>query len=329
MAIDDLTVLLAADPAAFAHELLRSLGLPDAPLAAADGWSNRVFLGPAHVVRLGSGRFRAAFAYEAAVLRLLPPAVPSAPVRGYGQVGDREWLIQDRRPGLPLGRVWPDLSLAQRRAAIEQLGAMLRALHDTPLPAGFANPWLTDALMPGGRPRNAYHAPPERAGVLLAAVGALPDADRALVAEIDAFIAERLAAFAGDAPVLVHADVHFANVLWESGHLTALLDFEGARPAAADLELDTLLRYCREPMLFHGPGEQASLRVSNLADVPDWLTSAYPELFGHPHLSERLAVYEALWHLVQTLNFPPEAQPPDPWGHLRALLRAGDRWSWR
>jgi hypothetical protein len=39
-------------------------------------------------------------------------------------------------------------------------------------------------------------------------------------------------------------------------------------------------------------------------------------------------VYEALWQLVQLLHFPPGSGSPDPWGHLLALLDAGDRWSW-
>jgi aminoglycoside phosphotransferase (APT) family kinase protein len=324
MADRELAALLEVDPAAFAHHLLTSLGLPAAPLVPASGWSNRVWLAPAHAVRMSSGRFHNAFAHEVATLHLLPLAVPHAPVRAYGCSGEREWFVQDRRPGQPLGQVWAGLPRVQRRAAIAQLGAMLRALHEAPLPSGYANPWLEQALAPGGHVRDAYHAPPGRAQVLLDAVATLPGADQGLLDDVGAFIAERLDAFAGDRPVLVHSDVHFANLLWDGGQLTALLDFEGARPAAADLELDTLLRYCREPALFRGPGETAGPEAAAFAAVPGWLAAAYPDLFAHPRLSERLAVYEALWHLVQALHFPAGPVPPDPWGHLRALL-AGRR----
>ncbi len=38
--------------------------------------------------------------------------------------------------------------------------------------------------------------------------------------------------------------------------------------------------------------------------VLPWLRDAYPEMFGHPDLIARLEVYDALWELVQLLNYP-------------------------
>src|SRR2546423_4298397 len=51
-------LLLDTDLAAFACTVLESLGWPARPLRAASGWSNHVWLAPAHVVRISSGRFR-------------------------------------------------------------------------------------------------------------------------------------------------------------------------------------------------------------------------------------------------------------------------------
>lgn len=327
MADRDGLALLDTDPAAFARRLLASRGLPARPLAPADGWSNQVWLAPAHVVRLGSGRFRDAYVHEAAVLRLLPPAIPHARVLAHGRVGRREWMIMERVAGRPLAAVWSGLGERQRRSAAAQLGAALRALHAVSLPAGFANPWLDDALAPGGPAADAYHAPPAHYRTLIAAAHRVPGADRALLDEVGAFIAERLDAFAGDSAALVHVDAHFANLLWDGDRLTALLDFEGARPAAPDLELDTLLRFAREPELYRGRDGGAGPARRDLAAFPGWLTAAYPELFAHPRLPARLAVYKALWQLVQALHFPPGADPRDPWGHLKALLDAGERWA--
>ena len=62
--------------------------------------------------------------------------------------------------------------------------------------------------------------------------------------------------------------------------------------------------------------------------VVDWLADAYPALFAPPRLDARLAVYEALWQLVQLHHFPPGSVGMDPWSHLLALLEAGDRWPW-
>lgn len=317
---------LATRPEAFPRRVLEAHGLPAEPLVASGGWSNRVWLTRTHVVRVSSGRFRDAFAHEVAVDRLLPRAVPHAPVLAYGRVGRQEWVIQARIAGRPLGEVWPRLSLGERQSAAAQIGGMLRALHTISLPTGFGNPWLADALAPGGQPGDAYHAPPERHEVLLAAASRVPGVDHGVLAAARAFIAERLHLFAADSPVLVHSDAHFANLLWADGRITALLDFEGSRAAARDLELDTLLRLAREPQLYGDRDGQATMGRDAVRALPEWLASAYPELFSHPQLMARLAVYEALCQLVQLLHYPPGSGFPDPWGHLVELLKLGDRW---
>ena len=318
---------LERHPEEFARQLLRSLKLPDTSLKASNGWSNQVWLAPAHVVRFSSGRFRDSFAHERDTLQLLPSEVPHASVRGYGRVGRREWLVQDRVQGKPLGEAWPSLNTTQRRSAIVQLGKALQILHTIPLPTGFNNPSLTDAVGPHGHKRDAYHIAPEQYQLLLDAASLVPGTDRSVLEECGAFIAERLALFANDTPALVHCDLHFANLLWEEGRLTAILDFEGARPASADMELDTLLRFAREPWLYQGPAMDTEPTRTRIPGVPLWLAEAYPALFDHPRLSARLAVYEALWQLVQLLHFPPGSGFPDPYGHLKKLLNAGDTWS--
>src|SRR5206468_6809789 len=127
------------------------------------------------------------------------------------------------------------------------------SLHQVGVPADLRNPSLQDALAPGGPRRDAYHAPPDRYRDLLAAADALPGVDRGVLHEVGSFIAERLDAFPPEPEALVHADAHFGNIMWDQGRprISALLDFEGARPAPPDLELDTLLRFAREPELFH------------------------------------------------------------------------------
>ncbi len=323
----DFARVLAMQPEEFPRCVLEAHGVRAESLVASSGWSNRVWLTHTHVVRLSSGRFRDAFAHEAAVARLLPQAVPHAQVLAYGQVGRQEWVIQERIAGCPLVEVWPRLSRDERQTAVAQLGVVLRALHAVPLPTEFGNPWLTAALAPGGQPKDAYHASPECYEVLLAAASHVPGIDHGLLAAARAFIVERLPTFTADSPVLVHSDVHFSNLLWADGQITALLDFEGSRPAARDLELDTLLRLAREPHSYRYPDGRATIGRDEVRELSVWLTSAYPELFSHPYLQERLAVYEALWQLVQVLHFPPGSGFPDPWERLEDLLTRGDHWA--
>lgn len=318
----DQFALLQHDPATFAGTLLASLDLPAHPLIPASGWANAVWLAPGHVVRLSSGRFRDAYAHEIAVLRMLPDAVPHARSVAHGRVGDREWMVLERVPGQPLSQAWSRMTMRQRQGAAEFIGGTLRALHATPLPEGFHNPWLTDALAPGGAIENAYHAPPRCYRQLLEAASHVANADRGFLREVEAFLAARLDAFDGDRAVLVHGDANFANWLWDGERVIALLDYEGARPAAPDLELDTLLRFVREPGQFAPPALAHTLTPQELDAMPEWLIGAYPELFAHPRLAERLAVYDALWQLVQMFHFSPRSPVPDPRTRLHALLTA-------
>jgi hygromycin-B 7''-O-kinase len=321
------TTLLTANPDAFAHRLLAGLGLPFHPLVPVASWSNRVWLAPAHVLRLSSGRFRGAFAHEKAVISLLPLKVPHAPVRSYGQISGREWLVQDRVAGRPLLDVWPHLSAAQRQSAAYQLGIALKAFHEIPVPPGFSNPLLDDALALLGKARDAYHAPPSQYHHLTAAASSIPGVDSGFLEEVEAFIDSRLDAFDDDRAVLVHADAHFSNVLWDGDRLTAILDYEGTRLAPPDQELDTILRQTREPALYCAPGTSAVHEAHDFSGFVETLAKAYPSLFEHPRLSERLEAYEAMWHLVQLLHFPPGTGHPDPYGHLQSLLDSKAGWT--
>lgn len=315
-----------AHTADFARQRLAELGVPATPLKGVGGWSNAVWLAPEHVVRVSSGRFIGSFAHEIATLQLLPATVPHAKVCAYGQVGPREWMIQERVPGETLFDAWPTLTPMSQRAAITQLGAILRALHDVPLPAGFANLWATAALLPGGQPQNAYHPPPTQYAVLIEAVLRIPDGDPAMIHTAGAFIEARLPAFRGDTLVLVHDDIHFSNIIWADGAITALLDFEGAKVAPADQELDTFLRFAREPEDYRGPHQSQRLTTEAVRDMPQYLLAAYPALFLHPRHNERLAVYEALWQLVQLLNFAATDGMHVPYARLTTLLQQGERW---
>ena len=277
-------------PAELAASLLTSLGVPSSPLQVADGASNRVWLAPGHVVRLSSGRFRDSLAHEARVLRLLPREVPHAGVIAYRRTGRQEWLVLERVPGITLTLAWAALERPERAMAERQLGKIPHSLHQVRFRADLRNPWLEDALAPGGPRRDAYHAPPERYRDVLEPAEAVPGIDRAVLRQIGAFIAERLDAFSpyAEPQVLVHADAHFGNLLWHNGRISALLDLEGARPAPPDVELDTLLRFLREPQLFHWPSVPVTLTGRDLDACADGPADAYP-----------------------------------------ALLEAGDRWSWR
>jgi hypothetical protein len=124
---------------------------------------------------------------------------------------------------------------------------------------------------------------------------------------------------------LVHGDLHFENVLWDGARISALLDFEWARPGPPDLDLDVLLRFCAEPGVNVASDYEQQLRRRDYRDVPVWLREAYPDLFAHPRLNERLALYSLAYDLRELLLRPPrhpiEQLPTHhPYNRIRRLV---------
>ncbi len=241
--------------------------------------------------------------HEALVLRSLPEAVPHAEVVGVGREESFGWLVLVRLPGEQLGRCWPDLADEERQDAIGQLGRALQRIHAIPEPLRFRHPWVED---PGPDPMT-YQPHPNRAPLLLEAARRLPDVDHGLLDAVEGFLGARLDAFASDegSEVLVHADLHFENLLWDRAgrQLTAVLDFEMSRPAAADLDLNVVLRMCGDPALLVAEDYEDCVHPADFADVPGWLRGVYPELFDDPQLVPRQEAYAAMYDLRALLAY--------------------------
>ena len=126
--------------------------------------------------------------------------------------------------------------------------------------------------------------------------------------------------------VLVHGDLHFENVMWWEGHLSAVLDFEFARRAPRDLDLATLLRFCANPRLHVADDYAADTRAGDYRQVPGWLWEVYPELFAASHLRDRLALYLLAFDLSQLVQAPPRVAPSDlpPFHPYHRVRRAVD-----
>jgi hygromycin-B 7''-O-kinase len=283
-----------------AGRILAACGVRDEPLEPVHSYSSLVFRGPRFVVRLQPAHHRQLLGHEVRVLPALPPEVPHAEVVGHGREERFGWLVLRRLPGEQLGRCWPNLAPADRQAAVEQLGEAMARIHAVPEPGRFPHPWVED-------PEPAtYQQHPSRIGALAAAGRELPEVDRPLLDEVEAYVGERLDAFGPGEPVaLVHADLHFENLLWDRARrrLTAVLDFEMSRPAAPDLDLNVVLRMCGTPALLVAEDYEDRMHPGLFDGVVGWLAAAYPALFAHPRLVERQEAYAALYALRSLVGY--------------------------
>jgi aminoglycoside phosphotransferase (APT) family kinase protein len=307
-----------------ARQALRASGLPyQGRLVRASSTRNEIFLTGRHVVRVNS-QLNQRLRREALLYPHLP-AEPWAPrmVAVGGQIG-ADYLIVERKPGQPLAHSWPDLVAVERRRAVGELATCLRAIHQTPTPAGLtcldAAPHLLD-----GR-----EAPPVRP--LLAGLDRLETdarADAGVISMAREYVIENWASLDGHrADQLIHGDLTFENVLWDGRHLSAVVDFEWCRGAPADLELDVLLRCCAMPDAHVGPDHQHRALAEDYAQVPRWLADDYPELFSHPRLVERLTLYALSFDVRDALETPApagwrHASPLHPYNRMIDLLWSG------
>jgi aminoglycoside phosphotransferase (APT) family kinase protein len=301
---------------------LQAVGAPLAGLKRADSVTNEVWMTQELVVRVNrdaSLRLRR----EAVLSQVLPAEVGYPDLVQYGGEVGSDWLVVRRIPGLPLSRAWPDMTEDDRRLAVSQIAARLRAVHRTRCPRldGLHDvPQLLDPAPTGAQAVARLMAALERAA-------AMEHVDPAVIADAMDLVrstADALDPF--DAETIVHGDLSFENILWDGTQVTALLDFEYARPGPADLDLDVLLRFCALPQLHVALDYEHRTHAADYAQVPWWFQEDYPELFSHPRQFERVRIYSLAWDVRELLQFPPAVPPSQlhkyhPYQRLSQTLR--------
>ncbi|HSL57996.1 MAG TPA: aminoglycoside phosphotransferase family protein [Acidimicrobiales bacterium] len=278
----------------------------DMVLERASSVTNDVFLSDEYVIRVNR-RLDPRLAREAALAPHLPPEVRCPPIVAYGGgPHGADWLIVERVPGIVLARAWPTMTDDQRREAIRQQAGILRALHTTPVPDDLIEIEATVPQLLSSR--TFYPVMP-----LLVALDRLrleAHVDHDLVDRVEQIVvetADSLVPF--DSATLIHGDLTFENVMWDGEQITALLDFEWARPGPADLDLDVLLRFCAHPYLHVAPDYEHLARPETYESVPWWLAEDYPALFQFPRQLERMRLYSIAFDVRDLLLTPPDRPP--------------------
>jgi len=320
-----------------ARRALAEAGLDfQAPLQSASSVTNEVWLTDRYVIRVNrkpNQRLRR----EAFLGPLLPHEVGYPRIVGYGGELGADWLIAERVPGNVLSRVWPTMSTVERRSAVRQLANILRHLHQVPCPDDLpeidAAPQLLDA--------RAFRAVDPLLEAL-AEVAGFPNIEARLIEEAQAIVLDTSSVIEPfDQRTLVHGDLHFENVLWDGHVVTALLDFEWARAAPRDLDLDVFLRFCAYPYLHVAEDYEQGTRAEDYVDVPYWMAEDYPELFSFPRQFDRMRLYCIAYDVRELLLYPPRRAPRElsthhPYNRLERTVRghnhlnrlAGDATSW-
>jgi len=281
---------------------LQSIGAPSTGLTRADSVTNEVWLTDDLVVRLNRDA-SLRLHREAVLSQVLPEEVGYPQVIQHGGDVGSDWLVAQRLPGVPLSRAWPTLTPMARRDAVHQIADRLKAVHQTPCPRLDGLHDVPQLLDPAPTGSQAV----QRLLNALARASQLPNIDASLMADAARLVNELAPSLDPfDATTIVHGDLTFENILWDGAEVTALLDFEYARPGPPDLDLDVLLRFCALPHLHVAPDYEHLTKAEDYAEVPWWLAEEYPELFSHPRQLDRVRLYSIAWDIRELLAFPPQ-----------------------
>jgi aminoglycoside phosphotransferase len=288
-----------------ARRALEGAGLDiSMPLQRASSVTNEVWLADDYVIRVNrhpNQRLRR----EAALAPQLPAELNYPRIVAYGGELGADYLIAERVPGLVLARCWPAMNRDERREAVRQLAGKLRLIHDLIVPDGL--PEIDAPQLLGGRGFSPVDP-------LLAALEKLKSFEfvsEKLMTETVGIV-KKTAGVVDDfnrATTLVHGDLTFENVLWDGSEIRAVLDFEWARAAPRDLELDVFLRFCAFPFLHVAEDYQDLTQPEDYAEVPWWIAEEYPELFSFSNQYERMRLYAIAFDARELLLYPPHAKP--------------------
>ncbi len=296
------------------HALLHAGLDSTVDLEQASSVTNEVWMSDTHVIRVNR-RPNQRLRREAVLGPSLPAEIGYPMVVSYGGQMGADFLVVLRVPGDPLAHRWPDMSHADRRRAVSQIASKLKRLHQTPGPANL--PMIDAPQML----RGDTLSPVMSLLVALDQARSLPHVDRFMMDDVEQLVYQLSPAiepFGSD--YLVHGDLTFENILWDGQDVTAILDFEWARTAPADVDLDVFLRMCCYPHLHVGDAHYDRTRAEDYADVPWWLAEDYPELFQMPRQYDRLKLYSIAYDLRDLTMFPPSA-PASQLNELHSLNR--------
>lgn len=273
-------------------------------LERASSVTNEVWIADDYVIRVNrhpNQRLRR----EAALAPHLPAELGYPSIVAYGGEMGADYLIAERVPGLVLARCWPSMSTEDRRRATRDLARMLRTVHQAPVPGDL--PAIDAPQLLGS---HGAH-PVDRLLDELDRFRGNPYIDEEVVDEAAAIV-RQTAHVLGDfeSEHLVHGDLTFENVLWDGERITAVLDFEWARGAPCDVDLDVFLRFCAFPDLHVADDYRDLTRAEDYAEVPWWVAEDYPELFEFDHQFERVRLYAIAFEVRELLMYPPTEQAP-------------------
>lgn len=261
------------------------------------GWSNATWIAGGLVLRLATQPGNENLTREAKIAALLPPEVGYPRMIETGITEGHAWMLVEELPGQCLGAAWDGLVWDARVEVIHSLWEKAQAVHTVSLESA-AGVVRTRAWFNSCDPAEADEG-------LRKLVG-----QGHFTYHQGAVLRRYLADFWPELPkakhVLVHGDLTIDNAMWHQGRVSALLDFEFALTAPAELDLNTLL--CQALI----PDDELPSAVVEMARNAIDHPGGKALLLGY-------AVLLDLWRFELYLAHPEGEGPVETWDNYRRL----------
>lgn len=282
----------------------------------AGGWSNATWLAGGLALRISVKEGKESILMETRLARLLPAAVGYPTQVESGKTDGFEWCLSKEISSHCLGDVWSTLDAAAQLTALRQLWEKARAVHsiDTAAASHLARKraWF-----------NSCDAEEVAAGLMrLEQQGILtaPQAD-----SLHEVLRRFWETLPGAEHVLNHGDLTLDNALWREGQVVALLDFEFALMAPAELDLNTWLKSALGPE--DGTAGLPESERAHREQLRQMAVDLARPVIAHPGGKELLlgyAILLELWMLQDWLAHPDGEGPLVQWAPYRRLLSLAD-----
>jgi scyllo-inosamine 4-kinase len=208
--------------------------------------SNATWVGGGLAVRIAKMPRVSDMAAEVALVQALPVEAGHPTILGAGTIEGHDWIVTEEVQGENLSEAWPTLTPEERRGAIRQLWARVRAVHNA-----------TPSLRPLVGSHSGFVPTPDDA----AAAAARVSAALGLTAVQRSRLHEIIGAYYRAAPaveqVVNHGDLALMNALW-GGEVVALLDFEFAVLGPVEIDLCRLVSEALVPEAGHSTDADAA-----------------------------------------------------------------------
>jgi len=298
-----------------AADLFSQKGVDFATAKKAGGWTNEIWIADGLVLRLSKRQNNDRLRREIQLASFLPLEVGYPTVVDVGVAEGFEWCILKEIPGSNLGDAWPKLDWDARIRIIRQIWQRAEAVHAVDIGS------VSDIV--GTEPwYNATDRKKTDASLsLFVQRRILSRAQNSVLWEI---LRDYWKYLPDGSRVLNHGDITTENIIYRSGRVVSLLDFEHATLAPIELDLCNCIKMVFEPDARDNTSpDSSSLGVKRLQDAVIDLALPVLNHTGGRQLLMGYAVLKEIRHLEDCLLDAGEDADFTQWQPYQRLASLG------